>query len=66
MSGLLDGKVAIVTGGSKGIGFGIAERFCKEGAKVIICSRNDSELSKAASQLDCDSHQLLLVPQDDW
>ena len=58
MSGLLDGKVAIVTGGSKGIGFGIAERFCKEGAKVIICSRNDSELSKAASQLDCDSHQL--------
>ena len=58
MSGLLDGKVAIVTGGSKGIGFGIAERFCKEGAKVIICSRNDSELSEAASQLSCDSHQL--------
>ena len=58
MSGLLDGKVAIVTGGSKGIGFGIAERFCKEGAKVIICSRNDSELSKAASQLGCDSPQL--------
>ena len=58
MSGLLDGKVAIITGGSKGIGFGIAERFCKEGAKVIICSRNDSELSKAASQLGCDSHQL--------
>ena len=58
MSGLLDGKVAIITGGSKGIGFGIAERFCKEGAQVIICSRNDSELSKAASQLSCDSHQL--------
>ena len=58
MSGLLDGKVAIITGGSKGIGFGIGERFCKEGAKVIICSRNDSELSKAASQLGCDSHQL--------
>ena len=58
MSGLLDGKVAIITGGSKGIGFGIAERFCKEGAQVIICSRNDSELSEAASQLGCDSHQL--------
>ena len=58
MSGLLDGKVAIITGGSKGIGFGIAERFCKEGAQVIICSRNDSELSKAASRLGCDSHQL--------
>jgi len=58
MSGLLDGKVAIITGGSKGIGFGIAERFCKEGAQVIICSRNDSELSKAASQLGCAFHQL--------
>ena len=58
MSGQLDGKIAVVTGGSKGIGFGIAERFCKEGAEVIICSRNDSELSEAASQLGCDSHQL--------
>ena len=58
MSGLLDGKIAIITGGSKGIGYSIAERFCKEGAHVIICSRNDSELLKAASQLGCDSHQL--------
>ncbi len=58
MSGLLDGKVAIVTGGSKGIGYSIAERFLKEGAKVIICSRNKAELSKAASKLGCDFHQL--------
>ena len=58
MSGLLNGKVAIVTGGSKGIGYSIAERFLKEGAKVIICSRNKAELSKAASKLGCDFHQL--------
>ena len=58
MSGLLGGKVAIVTGGSKGIGHSIAERFLKEGAKVIICSRNKSELSKAAAKLGCDFHQL--------
>ena len=58
MSGLLDGKVAIVTGGSKGIGYSIAERFLKEGAKVIICSRNESELSEAASKLGCEFHQL--------
>ena len=58
MSGLLDSKVAIVTGGSKGIGYSIAERFLKEGAKVIICSRNKSELSKAAAKLGCDFHQL--------
>ena len=58
MSGLLDGKVAIVTGGSKGIGYSIAERFLKEGAKVIICSRNKAELSKAASKLGCNFYQL--------
>ena len=58
MSGLLGDKVAIVTGGSKGIGHSIAERFLKEGAKVIICSRNKSELSKAAAKLGCDFHQL--------
>ena len=58
MSGLLDGKVAIVTGGSKGIGYSIAERFTNEGAKVIICSRNESELSEAATKIGCDFYQL--------
>ena len=58
MSGLLDGKVAIVTGGSKGIGYSIAERFTKEGAKVIICSRNESELSEAAANIGCDFYPL--------
>ena len=58
MSGLLEGKTAIVTGGSKGIGYSIAERFMNEGAKVIICSRNESELSDAASKLGCEFYQL--------
>ena len=58
MSGLLENKTAIVTGGSKGIGFSIAERFSKEGAKVIICSRNESELSESATDLGCESYQL--------
>ena len=58
MSGLLENKTAIVTGGSKGIGFSIAERFSKEGAKVIICSRNESELSASAKKLDCEDYQL--------
>jgi NAD(P)-dependent dehydrogenase (short-subunit alcohol dehydrogenase family) len=58
MSGLLDGKVAIVTGGSKGIGYSIAERFTNEGAKVIICSRTESELSEVATKIGCESYKL--------
>ena len=58
MSGLLDGKIAIVTGGSKGIGYSIAERFTNEGAKVIICSRTESELSEAATKIGCEFYQL--------
>ena len=58
MSGLLVEKVAIVTGGSKGIGFSIAERFRREGAEVIICSRNEKNLLDATSKFDCKFYQL--------
>ena len=47
----LKDQVAIVTGGSKGIGYGIAEEYLKEGAKVTICSRNAEEGAKAAKEL---------------
>ena len=37
------GKVAIVTGGSRGVGRGIAQRFLESGADVVICGRNEPE-----------------------
>lgn len=48
---LLNGKTALVTGGRSGIGYGIAERFLKLGARVFICSRDEEKLERAAAQL---------------
>jgi NAD(P)-dependent dehydrogenase (short-subunit alcohol dehydrogenase family) len=43
----LAGKVAVITGGSSGIGLATAQRFVDEGADVFIMGRRDSELDKA-------------------
>lgn len=43
----LNGKIALVTGGSSGIGLAIASRFAQEGAHVFITGRRQSELEKA-------------------
>src|SRR6201997_5089449 len=47
----LNGKVAVVTGGSSGIGLATAKRFVEEGAYVFIVGRRQSELDKAVKEI---------------
>lgn len=49
--GRFDGRVAIVTGGSRGIGYGIATKLAEEGAKVALFDINEDYLANAAKEL---------------
>jgi 3-oxoacyl-[acyl-carrier protein] reductase len=48
----LDGKIAIVTGGSAGIGRGVSDALVDEGCHVCICSRHKGEVQQAAKELE--------------
>lgn len=56
------GKRVLVTGGSSGIGLGIAKAFLAEGAEVVICARNKERLLHV--QKDIDNSRLHVLPMD--
>jgi NADP-dependent 3-hydroxy acid dehydrogenase YdfG len=60
----LNNKVAYITGGSKGIGYGIAKALTDLGMRVAISSRHLSEAEKAASSLSNDTSKVLALESD--
>ncbi len=64
MAGMLEGRVAIVTGGAGGIGSRIAKRFCADGAAVAIASRGKEKLEALAAELSAEGHRCIAIPTD--
>lgn len=60
----LKDKNAIVTGGNKGIGKGIAMALAKEGCNVSICARTENDLKAAAGELKETGSEILTVRAD--
>lgn len=62
--GLLEGKVAIVTGGGTGIGKEIAKTFSRESCAVIIAGRNENRLNAALTELRQNNDKVASIPTD--
>ena len=62
--GQLDGKIAIITGAGTGIGKGIARGFAREGASLVLASRNRQNLEATADELRPLGAKVLVVPTD--
>jgi NAD(P)-dependent dehydrogenase (short-subunit alcohol dehydrogenase family) len=60
----LAGRVALVTGGSRGLGLEIARELANQGARIVICARDGDELVRAVADLEGQGTDVLAIPCD--
>jgi NAD(P)-dependent dehydrogenase (short-subunit alcohol dehydrogenase family) len=60
----LSGQVALITGGSRGLGFSLAREFAREGCRFALCARDESELSRARAAVEGQGATVLTTPCD--
>jgi NAD(P)-dependent dehydrogenase (short-subunit alcohol dehydrogenase family) len=64
MGAVLEGKVAVVTGGNSGIGLAAAEEFARHGADVVVTGRDGATLEEAAARLRALGREVLALRAD--
>jgi NAD(P)-dependent dehydrogenase (short-subunit alcohol dehydrogenase family) len=60
----LSGKVALVAGGSRGIGFAVAEGLASAGAKVVVANSTPDQGERAAAQIRAQGYDARAIPLD--
>ena len=58
------GKVVLITGGSRGLGLAMAMEFAKQGARLVLCARNEVELERARVKLSALGAEVFVIPCD--
>ena len=59
-----EGRTVLLTGGSRGLGLVLARQFAREGARLVLCAREEVELARARNELEAAGAEVLALPCD--